>query len=123
MCVLGWYSIPATLFRNNASDDAIAAAIQRIANKPVCNGATTDTAGNHFLTNMGENAIDKIDSQGVLTRVVQDDRLIWANGLSIAPDGWMYTGVNQLNRSPLFNSGNEQGKSPYLILRTWIGMS
>jgi hypothetical protein len=73
--------------------------------------------------NMGENALDKIDSQGKITRVLQDDRLIWADGLSIAPNGWMYMGVNQLNRSPLFNSGKEQGKAPYLILRIWTGIS
>lgn len=121
MCGLGWYSVPATLFRDNASDSTIAAAIQRVANKPVCNGATTDAAGNHFLTNMGDNAIDKIDSQGRLTRLVQDDRLIWADGLHIAANGWMYTGINQLNRSPLFNGGKEQGKAPYPILRVWAG--
>lgn len=121
MCGLGWYSVPSALFRDGASDEAIAAAIQRVANKPVCNGATTDASGNHFLTNMGENAIDRIDSQGRISRIVQDDRLIWADGLSVAPDGWMYTGVNQLNRSPLFNGGNEQGKAPYLILRVWTG--
>jgi sugar lactone lactonase YvrE len=121
MCGLGWYSVPATLFRDNADDSTIAAAIQRVANKPVCNGATTDASGNHFLTNMGENAIEKLDPQGQLTRLVQDDRLIWADGLHIAANGWMYTGVNQLNRSPLFNGGKEQGKSPYLILRFWLG--
>jgi sugar lactone lactonase YvrE len=123
MCGLGWYSVPAQLFREGADDQRIAAAIQRVANKPVCNGAVTDAAGSHFLTNMGENAIDKIDSQGLLTRLVQDDRLIWADGLHIAANGWMYTGVNQLNRSPLFNGGKEQGKSPYLILRIWTGTS
>lgn len=121
MCGLGWYSVPATLFRDNASDQAIAAAIQRVANKPVCNGATTDASGNHFLTNLSENAIDKIDAQGVITRVVQDDRIIWGEGFHIAPNGWMYTGINQLNRSPLFNGGQEQGQSPYLILRVWTG--
>jgi hypothetical protein len=117
MCGLGWYSVPAQLFREGADDQRIAAAIQRVANKPVCNGALTDPAGNHFLTNMGENAIDKIDPQGRLTRLIQDNRLIWADGLHLAADGWMYTGVNQLNRSPLFNGGKEQGKAPYLILR------
>jgi sugar lactone lactonase YvrE len=123
MCGLGWYSVPAKLLRDNANDQTVAAAIKRIANKPVCNGATTDASGNHFLTNMGENAIDKIDGQGRITRVVQDDRLIWADGLHIARNGWMYTGVNQLNRSPLFNGGKEQGKAPFQILRVWTGGS
>jgi hypothetical protein len=121
MCGLGWYSVPATLFRDNANDQTIASTIQRVANKPVCNGATTDSSGNHFLTNLGENAIDKIDAQGVITRVVQDDRIIWGEGFHIAANGWMYTGINQLNRSPLFNDGREEGQPPYLILRVWTG--
>lgn len=115
------YSVPARLFRDNASDSQIAAAIQRIANKPVCDGVATDVEGNHFLTNLGENAIDQIDSQGRLTRLVQDDRLIWADGVRFGLDSWLYISVNQLNRSPLFSGAGEQGKPPYTILRVWTG--
>jgi hypothetical protein len=74
-----------------------------------------------YLTNLGENAIDQIDRQGVLTRLGQDDRIIWSEGFHIAPTGWMYTGINQLNRSPLFTGGKEQGQPPDLMLRVWLG--
>lgn len=121
MCGLGWYSVPAQLFRDNASDQRIASAIQRIANKPVCDGVATDAEGNHFLTTLGENAIDQIDAQGRLTRLVQDDRLIWADGVRFGLDSWLYVSVNQLNRSPLFSGAGEQGKPPYTILRVWTG--
>jgi Major royal jelly protein len=121
MCGLGWYSVPARLFRDNASDQRIAAAVQRVANKPVCDGVATDAEGNHFLTTLGENAIDQIDAQGRLTRLIQDDRIIWADGVRFGLDSWLYISVNQLNRSPLFSGAGEQGKPPYTILRTWTG--
>jgi sugar lactone lactonase YvrE len=121
MCGLGWYSVSAQLLRDNADDSTIAAAIQRIANKPVCDGVSTDAEGNHFLTNLGENAIDRIDAQGQLTRLVQDTRLIWADGVRFGLDSWLYISVNQLNRSPLFSGSGEQGKPPYTIMRVWTG--
>jgi sugar lactone lactonase YvrE len=121
MCGLGWYSVPATLFREGGSDEEIAAAVTRVANKPVCDGVATDADGNHFLTNLGENAIDKIDAQGVLTRLVQDDRLIWADGVRFGTESWLYISVNQLNRSPLFSGAGEQGVPPYRIMRVWTG--
>jgi sugar lactone lactonase YvrE len=121
MCSLGWYSVSAQLFRDNADDSTIAAAIKRVANKPICDGVSTDAEGNHFLTNLGENAIDRIDAQGQLTRLVQDARLIWADGVRFGLDSWLYISVNQLNRSPLFSGAGEQGKPPYTIMRVWTG--
>jgi hypothetical protein len=116
MCGLGWYAMPTEGLRSGASDAALGTSIRRIANKPVCNGATTDARGNHYLTNVGDNAIDMIDANGRLTRLAQDDRLIWPDGLFMYR-GWLYTGVNQLNRSALFNAGKEGARPPYLILR------
>ena len=121
MCGLGWYAVPARLFREGAPDSAVAAAIRRIANKPVCDGVATDADGNHFLTNLGENAIDRIDADGVLTRLVQDDRLIWTDGVRFGRDSWLYASVNQLNRSPLFSGGEDRGVAPYTILRVNTG--
>jgi sugar lactone lactonase YvrE len=125
MCGLTWYSVPARLFRDNASDSSIAAAVQRVGNKPVCDGVATDADGNHFLTNLGENAINKIDAQGRLTRLVQDERLIWADGVRFGLESWLYISVNQLNRSPLFSGAGEQGRPrlPYTIMRVWTGTS
>jgi sugar lactone lactonase YvrE len=123
MCGLAWYSVSARLFRDNANDSSIAAAVQRVGNKPVCDGVATDADGNHFLTNLGENAIDQIDAQGRLTRLVQDERLIWADGVRFGLESWLYISVNQLNRSPLFSGAGEQGRPPYTIMRVWTGTS
>lgn len=45
-----WYRLPARLLREGADDGEIAAAIERAGPKPVSDGASTDTEGNHFFT-------------------------------------------------------------------------
>lgn len=116
------YAVPAELFRSGADDATIAAAVKRIGPKPVSDGISTDTAGNHFITNVNENAIDVLDINGKLSRLVQDNRLIWTDSTSFGEPDWLYINPNQLNRSPLLNpNGQDEGKQPYLILRVQTG--
>lgn len=115
------WSLPAKLFREGASDDAIAAAIKRVGPKPVSDGISTDTEGNHYITNLGENAISILSPDGKLSQLVQDDRLIWSDSLSFGEPTWLYVAVNQLNRSLLLNPETDEGKPPYSIVRIWTG--
>ncbi|MBD2100986.1 L-dopachrome tautomerase-related protein [Leptolyngbya sp. FACHB-261] len=115
------WSVPTKLLRDGADDRTIATAIQRVGNKPVSDGMTIDTAGNHFITNVGDNAIDVLTPKGQLSRLVQDDRLIWADSVGFGEPTWLYITVNQLNRSPLLNPNRDEGKPPYLIMRVWTG--
>ena len=116
-----WYSLPTKLFRQGASDNDIANSIKAVGPKPVSDGASTDAEGNHFFTNVGENAIDILAKDGNVNHLVQDDRLIWPDALSFGEEFWLYIAVNQLNRAPVFNGGKELGKPPYLIMRVWTG--
>jgi hypothetical protein len=116
------YSLPTKLLRSGADDAAIAAAVKRIGAKPISDGISTDTAGNHFITNVNDNAIDVLDANGKLSRLVQDDRLIWTDSTSFGEPDWLYINPNQLNRSALLNpTGKEEGQSPYLIMRIKTG--
>lgn len=115
------WSIPTELLRNKVNDRTIAAAIKRVGSKPVSDGMSTDTSGNHFITNVGDNAVDVLTPNGKLSRLVQDARLIWADSVGFGEPGWLYITVNQLNRSLLLNPSRDEGKPPYLILRVWTG--
>lgn len=116
------YSLPTKLLRSGADDATIAAALKRVGSKPVSDGISTDTAGNHFITNVNANAIDVLDASGKLSRLVQDDRLIWTDSTSFGEPDWLYINPNQLNRSALLNpSGKEEGQPPYLIMRIRTG--
>jgi len=116
-----WYSVPAKLFRDGATDRAIGAAIVKAGVKPVSDGASTDAEGNHFFTNLKDNAIDVLSKDGQLTRLVQDDRLIWPDNVRFGQDSWLYIAVNQLHRNPIFTGKPDTGKPPYLIVRVWTG--
>jgi sugar lactone lactonase YvrE len=115
------WSVPTQLLREGANDQTIAAAIKQVGSKPVSDGMSTDTEGNHFITNVGDNAIDVLTSAGKLSRLVQDERLIWADSVGFGEPTWLYITVNQLNRSLLLNPSRDEGKPPYLILRVWTG--
>lgn len=116
-----WYAVPARLFREGASDSAIGAAIKRVGAKPISDGAATDAEGNHFITNLPENGIDKLTSDGRLEPLVRDERFLWADNAHFGPASWLYVAVNQLHRNPIFSGTTDAGKPPYLIARIWTG--
>lgn len=116
-----WWQVPTAPLRNGDRDATIAAAITKVGEKPVSDGATTDAEGNHFFTNPGEQAIDILSKDGELTRLVQDDRLEWPDSVRFGQDSWLYIAVNQLHRSPTFTGGKELSKPPYRIMRVWTG--
>tara|TARA_R110000744_G_scaffold42931_5_gene96447 strand:+ start:2160 stop:2366 length:207 start_codon:yes stop_codon:yes gene_type:complete len=41
-----------------------------------------------------------------------DENMIWPDGVSIGPDGYMYTGAAQLPLSATFNNGVATNKAP-----------
>ena len=115
------YSVPARLFRQGASRAQIAQAIRVVGKKPVSDGISTDAEGNHFITNLRANAIDRMSPDGKLTRLVRDDRFLFPDNVRFGPDSWLYVAVNQLHRSSIFTGDADEGKPPYLIARVWTG--
>ncbi len=116
-----WYALPARLLRDGADDETVAAAIVRVGPKPVSDGASTDKAGNHYFTDLGNNAITVLRTDGSLETLVQDDRLLWPDALSFGEPGWLYIAVNQLHRSPPLNGGVEAAEPPFRIMRVYTG--
>ena len=117
---ISWYSVPAKLFRTDAKDELIADNIMYVGKKPISDGATTDSLGNHFFTNLNENGLDKLDVSGLLTPVVRDERFDWSDNVSVDGNGWLYVVVNQLHKSPPFSGGIDKGKAPYYIYRLLV---
>lgn len=112
-----WYSLDAKLFRDGASDESIQKSIVRVGPKPLSDGASSDGLGNHYFTNLTSHAITRLNPNGTLEHIVQDDRLMWPDNAYLAPDGSFYISVNQLNTTPAFTGGEDEGKPPYYIYR------
>ena len=66
-------------------------------------------------------ASDSTDPEETRRRALQDPSphpdLIWPDGVSFSPDGWMYVSAAQLSEVPIFNDGNALQKPPYYIFR------
>jgi len=112
-----WYGLPAKLFRDGADDKAIAAAIRKVGDKPISDGAATDAAGNHYFTDLQAHGISRLGSDGKLTQILRDDRLQWPDNVAVGPEGRIYISVNQLTTTPAFTGGADTGKAPYFIYR------
>lgn len=112
-----WYQVSAKLFRDNADDNSIGNAIQKFGDKPISDGVATDSNGNHFITNLNENSISKLDANGTLSILLKDSNLKWPDNLAIAQDGYLYISVNQLHTTPAFTGTTDTGKPPYFIYR------
>jgi sugar lactone lactonase YvrE len=115
------YSVPTALLRSVQSDDAIATGIKPVAAKPGSNGMTTDSEGNHYITNLAESAIDVIDANGRSARLIQDDRLSFPDSVRFGRDGWLYILSTQLHKAPIFSGKAEAAQPPYLLTRVFTG--
>jgi sugar lactone lactonase YvrE len=117
-----WYSAPAKLLREKASTQQLAQSVKVVGRKPVSDGISTDAEGNHFITNLAENAIDRLSKNGQLTRLVQDNRFLWADNVRFGADSWLYININQLHRASIFTGKPADGGTPpYQIFRVWTG--
>ncbi len=98
------------------SESQIVEAIEVYGDKPSSDGIAVGRGGRVYITNVADNAISVMDEAG--TRIwVQDRRLVWPDGLYIAPDDSVVVTVNQLNRAAPFNGGEPGAEKPYLIVR------
>lgn len=112
-----WYRLPTRLLREGADDATIAAAIQPAGAKPISDGALTDAAGRHYFTDLQAHAIVRQERDGRLRPLIRDTRLQWPDNISFGPDGWIYVSANQLDTTPSFTGGADQGKPPYYLYR------
>jgi cytochrome c556 len=112
-----WYAIPTSVLRAGASVAEVSSSIRKVGVKPVSDGAATDAYGNHYFTDLNNNAITVMRPDGTLQIVAQNPALSWPDNIAFGNDGWLYVAANQLHKTPFFNSGVEGGVPPYRILR------
>jgi len=103
-------------------------------------GLECDAQGRIYLTDYEHNAIHRIptNSQGLVTVprdevdegkessapkkvldvvIAQGPKIIWADTLCIASDGFLYFTANQLDRQKTYNEGKDLREKPYHLFR------
>ena len=106
------------LVNSKLSGEELASRVARYGDKPVSDGISVDGGGYVYVTDVEKTAIGVTGPEGTYRMYVQDDeRLVWADGISAGPDGWMYATVNKLNRSAMMNGGRDRSGPPYYVVR------
>jgi len=109
----------ADLLDASLAAEALAGRVERYAEKPNNGGLSIDRDGNLYLTEVGAEAVGVIPADTRrYRRLAEHPDLVWPDGVSFAPDGFMYVSAAQVNRAAPFNAGEGRNRPPYFIFRS-----
>jgi len=109
------YRVPADSFDN---EQKVIDNIKEYGPKSYSDGIAADAHGNVYISDVETHTIG-LTTQGAYTTLAKlPEGQSWADGFAIAPDGYIYATVNQLNRTAALNNGKEEGTGTYLIVKT-----
>jgi sugar lactone lactonase YvrE len=112
------YRIPTAVLRDERrTAEAVAAAVQAYAARPITDGISIDDAGNVYLGDLAANAVGVIGPDRQYRRLAAGPELSWVDAFSHGPDGMLYLVANQLHRSAPLNAGVDESRAPYRLMR------
>lgn len=92
--------------------------VEKYADKPNNGGLGIDRNGNLYLTAVETTAVGVIPAKTrEYVEIGSHPDLIWPDGVSYAPDGYMYVSAAQVSEAAGFNGGTARNKPPYHIFR------
>jgi sugar lactone lactonase YvrE len=103
------------------SEAQVAATVRDLGEKGGAgDGLESDAQGRVYLSDYEHNAIHRRNLDGNIETLVHDPRVLWPDTLSLAADGYLYFTVNQIERQPPFNNGQDLRKKPYALFRVKV---
>lgn len=108
------------LLNPNLSETEVAAAVRDEGAKPAADGLESDAEGNIYVTDFENRGIKVRGANGSYSTLVEDQKVVWADTMSIASNGYLYFTSNQLNRQAGYNDGRDLRKRPYYLFRVKI---
>ncbi len=115
------YSVATDALLNpNLSETEVAAAVRDEGAKPAADGLESDVEGRIYTTDYENRGIKVRGANGAYTTLVEDPKVVWADTMSIASNGYLYFTSNQLNRQAGYNDGRDLRKKPYHLFRVKI---
>lgn len=114
----GWvYRVRTADLRDASLDDAaLGARVERYAEKPNNGGMSIDEEGNLYLTEVGAHVVGVIPASDRRYRAIASHpELVWPDGVSFGPDGFLYVSAAQVNRA--FAGAPAPPQAPFLVFR------
>ncbi|MGF1493202.1 MAG: L-dopachrome tautomerase-related protein [Microcoleaceae cyanobacterium] len=105
------------LLNTRLSAEQLAQSVEDYAARPISDGISTDAAGNIYITDISANTIGVIQPDRSYRPLVSEAWMSWPDALSFGPDGYLYSVVNQLHRTPALNGGVDATEPPFTIFR------
>jgi sugar lactone lactonase YvrE len=108
----------ADLLNEALSDQGLGSRIERYAERPNAGGMSIDAEDNLYLTEVEHRAVGVIPARDrTYRRLAEHPDMLWPDGLSAGPDGYLYVTVDQLSKAPPLNGGKDVSAPPYLLMR------
>lgn len=112
------YRIATEYLSNITLTDAdLSAKVELVAETGICHGMIADNAGNIYLSDSPDHAIQYVTPDRKVHFLVKDNRLIWPDSFGIGNDGYLYLSASQMNRLPKYNNGENKVEYPYRVYK------
>lgn len=105
------------LLNCSLSDAELAQRVEVFGNKPISDGITIDNAGHVYITAITDNAIGVVTPAGDYKTLVTDTSLSWPDGFATGADGYIYATINELQRSPVLNTGENRSQGLFKVIK------
>jgi sugar lactone lactonase YvrE len=83
-------------------------------------GLESDSQNRLYLTDVENNEIWLLNTNGTTSKLVKDNRLIWPDRLCLTKDGYLYVTASQFNRGPWFHFGQDLRTKPFHLYRVKV---
>lgn len=97
------------------SEEAVGKAVEKVGKKPLSDGIRTDHEGNVYITDVEHQGVYVIPPMGEGFTLIKDDRIRWADGLSLSGDGTFYLADSDIPGIMLKSKRHIKENAPYYI--------
>ena len=112
------FRVPANVVTDfSLADSSIAAAIETVAAKPLSDGIRTDANGNVYVTDIENRGVFVLSPEGHSYTLIKDDRIRWADGMSVGGSGDIYLADSAIPDQMLRSRKHITSSAPYNIFR------
>lgn len=112
------FRIPTTILTDfTLSKNEVEKAVERVADKPLSDGIRTDYAGNVYITDVEHQGVYVVTPDKKGFTLVKDERVRWADGLSLSGNGVFYLADSDIPNQMLQSKQHIKEHAPYHIYK------